>query len=70
MENSAVYVVRVRDAFCGVRGKFEEECVTTHKGESDYWFKQWKTEYDKESGFSVTRKVYVDGLPANFQYSL
>lgn len=70
MSQVLTIVVRVRDTYVGVKGKFAEECVTTNPQEAESWFKQWKSEYDKDSGFKVTRKVYPFGLPADFQYSL
>ena len=53
---TTIYFVTVRDTFCGVRGRFEESCLTTNKTEADTWLKQWKSEYDKDSGYKVTMK--------------
>lgn len=55
---ATTYTVRVRDVWCGVRGVYEEECVTTDKREADAWYKQWKQEYSTANGYEgykVTR---------------
>lgn len=52
-----IYVVRVRDTYCGMRGEYVEECITTVAQEAADWFKQWRGEYDPECGYKVTRKA-------------
>jgi hypothetical protein len=51
------YLVRVTDCASG-REFCEEECVTTDKREADAWAKQWRGEYDKESGYTLTRRTF------------
>ena len=72
MEPKKTFVVRVRDTWCGVRGKYAEECVTTVEQEANSWFKQWKAEYKAANGYDgykVTLVVHPEGLPSNFKYS-
>lgn len=64
------FVVRVRDVYVGVRGKFTEECVTHNELEARTWFKQWKAEYPKDEGFSVKLTKIPGGIPDDFVYSL
>jgi hypothetical protein len=72
-EPKPAFVIRVRDVWCGSKGKFAEECVTTNEQEALTWFAQWKKEYTVARGYDgyrVTKVVHVNGLPENFAYSL
>lgn len=53
-----VFHVIVIDSYTGMRGDCEEQCATTDKREADSWAKQWKSEYDKDSGYKIKRATY------------
>lgn len=53
-----VFHVIVIDSYTGMRGDCEEQCATTDKREADAWAKQWKSEYDKDSGYKIKRATY------------
>jgi hypothetical protein len=60
---SVIYTVRVVDTWCGTKGWPDEECITTHKGEADSWFKQWKEEYSKANGYDGFRVTMETRMP-------
>ena len=61
---TTIYHVTVVDRFCGVKGYPVEECETTNEQEAKAWMKQWKEEYDADSGYKVKRlKQQLFNLP-------
>ena len=53
------YVVRVRDAYCGVRGEYVEEIDVLREDEAKKWLKEWRSMYNREDGYSVTMKKEI-----------
>jgi hypothetical protein len=51
-----VWIVRVRDVYCGVRGEYVEEIDVLREDEAKKWLREWKSMYSREDGFSVTMK--------------
>lgn len=52
-----VYVVRVRDVYCGVRGQYVEEQDVLDRDEANRWLREWKSMYSREDGYSVKLTV-------------
>lgn len=52
-----VFIVRVRDIYCGVRGQYVEEQDVRTREEANLWLHEWKTMYSREDGYSVKLTV-------------
>lgn len=48
---TTVYLVTVRDTWCGCPDHYEEECETTSHAEAMACFRQWKREYSAANGY-------------------
>ena len=53
-----IYQVRVRDQYAP-RGCFVEEWDVHTKAEADAWLKQFRGEYEKDCGFTISCKKVV-----------
>lgn len=58
MNATLYYAARVRDSYVGIKGKYEESCVSSSMQERDGWLKEWGGMYDKDSGYKVERKDF------------
>ena len=51
---TTLYMIRVRDVYCGARGEYVEEQDVLNEAEAKKWAREWRSMYSKDDGYSVT----------------